>query len=216
MNVKTGKWPYPSEGAEFKSTVIFSSNFGTEDVFQLNELVSYILLKCCSLNQLVKWCWVCFLFLKILLGWEKELGLWFSLIALAMLLFTLQCPAFESEESLWFFAVVLQSHSPCGLAACKGFSSVFNTPFHWSYLFFLSSRQYFAYLKKMQYSVENVGENTTIYFLYLSFWGFLKNGGMWKQSRRNTVWFSFLSYHAIFDINRYFRHKLFKMPMIHS
>lgn len=54
VNVKAGKWPYPSEGAEFKSMVIFSNNFGMENVFQLNELVSYILLKCCSLNQLVK------------------------------------------------------------------------------------------------------------------------------------------------------------------
>lgn len=68
VNVKAGKWPYPSEGAEFKSTVIFRSNFGMENVFQLNELVSYILLKCCSLNQLVKRCWVCFLVLRILLG----------------------------------------------------------------------------------------------------------------------------------------------------
>lgn len=54
MNVKAGEWPQPGEGAEFKSTVIFRSNFGMENVFQLNELVSYILLKCCSLNQLVK------------------------------------------------------------------------------------------------------------------------------------------------------------------
>lgn len=54
MNVKAGKWPQPSEGAEVKSTVIFRSDFGMENVSQLNELVSYILLKCCSLNQLVK------------------------------------------------------------------------------------------------------------------------------------------------------------------
>lgn len=54
VNVKAGKWPQPSEGAEVKSTVIFRSDFGMENVSQLNELVSYILLKCCSLNQLVK------------------------------------------------------------------------------------------------------------------------------------------------------------------
>lgn len=53
-NAEPGKWPQPSEGAEFKSTVIFRSNFGTENAFQLNELVSSILLKSCSLNQLVK------------------------------------------------------------------------------------------------------------------------------------------------------------------
>lgn len=54
VNVKADKWPQHSEGAEFKSTVIFRSNFGMENVFQLNELVSYILVECCSLNQLVK------------------------------------------------------------------------------------------------------------------------------------------------------------------
>lgn len=54
VNVKAGKWPQPSEGAEFKSTVIFRSKFGMENVFQFNELVSYVLLKGRSLNQLVK------------------------------------------------------------------------------------------------------------------------------------------------------------------
>lgn len=54
VNAKAGKWPYPGEGAEFKSAVIFSSNFGMENAFRLNELVSSILLKSCSLKQLVK------------------------------------------------------------------------------------------------------------------------------------------------------------------
>jgi len=54
VEVKAGKWPYPSGGAEFKSMDIFSNNFGMENAFQLNELVYYILLKCFSLNQLVK------------------------------------------------------------------------------------------------------------------------------------------------------------------
>lgn len=56
LNAKADKWPYPSEGAEFKSAVIFRSNFGMENAFRLNELVSYILLKSCSLKQLVKGC----------------------------------------------------------------------------------------------------------------------------------------------------------------
>lgn len=56
LNAKAGKWPYPSEGAGFKSAVIFRSNFGMENAFRLNELVSYILLKSCSLKQLVKGC----------------------------------------------------------------------------------------------------------------------------------------------------------------
>lgn len=79
-----------------------------ENAFRLNELVSYILLKSCSLKQLVKGCCcVSFFFffvvvvLKDTLKVEKK-GLVSDFLSLLWQCYTLPCPGCESEVTCSF------------------------------------------------------------------------------------------------------------------